>query len=137
MLCFLFFLGSLSWGLNSYYSFNFNTDEAIAETESVPAVNFASNYSKETLNLLQELKSSIRSAKERRIGEILTECLPKGIVTESDYIRHNEKSKWTSDMKFAVLLGLVENIGKSNFTRYTAIISFICESTSVTFKNTF
>ena len=98
-----------------YYSFNFNTDEATAETETVPAVNISSNYSKETLDLLQELKSSIRSAKDRRIGEILTECLPKGIVTESDYIRHNEKSKWTSDMKFAVLLGLVENNGKNEY----------------------
>lgn len=94
------------------YSFNFGIDETTAETETVPAVN---DYSKETLNLLQELKSSVRSAKDRRIGEILTECLPKGIVTESDYIRHNEKSKWTSDMKFAVLLGLVENNGKNEY----------------------
>lgn len=95
-----------------HYVFAFNSDENSVEADSnLPAV-VISDYSQETLNLLHELKTSTRSTKDRRLGEIITECLPRGIVTEADYIQRNEKSKWAIDMRFAVLLGLVEPVSR-------------------------
>lgn len=58
------------------------------------------------------MKTSTRSAKDHRLGEIITECHPRGIVTETDYTQRNEKSKWAIDMRFAVLLGLVEPVSR-------------------------
>ena len=78
------------------------------------------NYSPEVLNLLHELKTS-RSSKDRRLSEIITECLPRGIITKADYIRHNQESKWASDIKFAVMLGLAENIGKDEYRILTEL----------------
>ena len=78
------------------------------------------NYSPEVLNLLHELKTS-RSSKDRRLSEIITECLPRGIITKADYIRHNQESKWASDIKFAVMLGLAENIGKDKYRILTEL----------------
>ena len=78
------------------------------------------NYSPEVLNLLHELKTS-RSSKDRRLSEIITECLPRGIITKTDYIRHNQESKWASDIKFAVMLGLAENIGKDKYRILTEL----------------
>lgn len=79
------------------------------------------NYSPEVLNLLHELKTSSRSPKDRRLSEIITECLPRGIITKADYIRHNQESKWASDIKFAVMLGLAENIGKDKYRILTEL----------------
>lgn len=79
------------------------------------------NYSPEVLNLLHELKTSSRSPKDRRLSEIITECLPRGIITKADYIRHNQESKWASDIKFAVMLGLAENIGKDKYRIHTEL----------------
>lgn len=78
------------------------------------------NYSPEVLNLLHELKNS-RSSKDRRLSEIITECLPRGIITKNDYIRHNQESKWASDIKFAVMLGLAENISKDKYRILTEL----------------
>ena len=78
------------------------------------------NYSPEVLNLLHELKTS-RSSKDRRLSEIITECLPRGIIIKADYIRHNQESKWASDIKFAVMLGLAENIGKDKYRILTEL----------------
>lgn len=69
-------------------------------------------YSSEVHDLIHQLQSSLRSTKDRRLGDILTECLPRGVVTKADYIRRGEKTKWIADMKFAVLLGVVEQISR-------------------------
>ena len=82
------------------------------------------NYSPEVLNLLHELKTSSRCPKDRRLSEIITECLPRGIITKADYIRHNQESKWASDIKFAVMLGLAENIGKDKYRILTELADF-------------
>lgn len=77
--------------------------------------NTGSTYSSEVHELLQQLKSSSRSAKDRRLGSILIDCLPKGFVTVVDYIQMGEKTKWSADMKFAVLLGIVKQIDKNTY----------------------
>lgn len=95
-----------------HYVFTYNSDANAVEPDSnLPAV-VTTDYSQDTLNLLQELKTSTRSAKARRLGEIITECLTRGIVTETDYTQRNEKSKWAIDMRFALLLGLVEPVSR-------------------------
>lgn len=72
-------------------------------------------YSPEVHDLIHQLQSSLRSTKDRRLGDILTECLPRGVVTEADYIRRGDKTKWIPDMKFAVLLGVVEQISRDTY----------------------
>ena len=95
-----------------HYVFTCNSDANTVEPDSNLPAAVTTDYSQDTLNLLQELKTSTRSAKDRRLGEIITECLPRGIVTETDYTQRNEKSKWAIDMRFAVLLGLVEPVSR-------------------------
>lgn len=91
-----------------HYIFScYSEDDVSDDTEST--------YSSEVHELLQQLKASTRSAKDRRLGGILTECLPKGVVTEADYIQMGEKTKWSVDMKFAVRLGVVEQIDRNTY----------------------
>lgn len=66
-----------------------------------------SEYSDEVLRLISDLEQSNSSAKDHRIGSVLRHCLAKHMVTREDYARIGEESKWSVDMQFASMLGIV------------------------------
>lgn len=57
-------------------------------------------YSDEVLELINRLRISTRSPKDRRIGTMLQNCRKKGIVTPNDYKLLGEQSKMHNDMVF-------------------------------------
>lgn len=65
------------------------------------------SYSAAFMERLTELKKSVRSTKDMRIAAILTDCLPRGVVTTQDYKNAGFENSWKKDMQLAVQLGLV------------------------------
>jgi len=65
-------------------------------------------YSKSFMSRLEELNASTRSTKDRRIAMILTDCLPRGMVTEQDYKNADCANSWHKDMRLAEQMGLVK-----------------------------
>lgn len=78
-------------------------------------------YSPEVLNLIEELKISEHSQKDRRIGNVLSECLVKGYVTRDDYKKIGEESRVTPDMQFARELGLIQRLSSNMYMIRTTL----------------
>ena len=72
-------------------------------------------YSDEVLQLILALENSSSSQKDKRIGSMLHACLDKGRITRNDYAKHKKDSFWSSDMKFAVQLGLLKAINQKEY----------------------
>ena len=95
-----------------------------------PAVIFAAQENKgdhpdqEIVGRIQTLAHS-KSQKDRRIASMMVEFMDKGEVTLSDYEEHGQGSRWSTDMQFAVQLGLVEKITPQ---RYRLLREFKNES---------
>ena len=68
------------------------------------------DYSSEIMETIQGLAQSTSSPKDKRLGAILLGCVPKGIVTASDYEVAGQESRLTTDMALAQRMGLVERI---------------------------
>lgn len=68
------------------------------------------DYSREILLTIERLKENTISTKDRRLGEILENCLPKGLITMQDYEETGFQSRWTEDMRLIVQMGIVERI---------------------------
>lgn len=64
----------------------------------------APSYSTALIEKIDEMRGSICSAKDRRIGEALKSHLTDGIIRRSDY----DEKKWSIDMPLAEQIGLVE-----------------------------
>lgn len=74
-----------------------------------------SGYSDEVLQLIQALEKSSSSPKDKRIGSILHAHLKKGRITRDDYAMAKKESFWSSDMKFAMQLGLIKAISSKEY----------------------
>ena len=68
-------------------------------------------YSSEIIEKINEMRVSISSVKDRRIGKALNNHLSDGVVRKSDY----DEKKWTGDMCLAEQMGLVEKIDENTF----------------------
>ena len=75
----------------------------------------ATQYSPEILEMIDKLANSPSSQKDRRIGRIIRQCLTKGTVTKEDYSAEGELSKWKTDMRFALQLGLLEKVSSIEY----------------------
>ena len=73
------------------------------------------DYSPEILELIQELKNSPSSQRDKRIGDFLLQCLPIGVVTEAIYAAHQYSSVWEEDMHLVEQMGIVERIDKTSY----------------------
>ncbi len=71
------------------------------------------DYSPEILKEIQSLIQSSTSPKDKRMGTVLSGCLPKGIVTASDYEWAGQEGRLSPDMSLAQQMGLVEKIDTS------------------------
>ena len=65
-------------------------------------------YSHDMIATIQSLVHSTSSPKDRRIGEVLTKCLPEGVVRRSVYDKFGKPERWCYDMGLAARMGLVE-----------------------------
>ena len=68
------------------------------------------DYSPEIMQAIAELRSSARSAKDRRIGEILAASLAKGMITAADYTDAEDAAKIYTDMLLPEQMGIVKKV---------------------------
>ena len=68
------------------------------------------DYSPEIMQAISELRSSARSAKDRRIGEILAASLPKGMITAASYTDAEDAAKIYTDMLLPEQMGIVKKV---------------------------
>jgi len=74
-----------------------------------------SDYSLEILERIRLLRTSNVSPRDRRIGSILTHCLPKGVVTFGAYDDETVNSRWAEDMKLVEQMGIVEKVNEKEY----------------------
>lgn len=67
-------------------------------------------YAPEVFRSIRELSGSVRSVKDKRIGELLENCMPKGIVTAEDYSEIGAPEKLSSDMILPERMGIVTRL---------------------------
>ena len=79
-------------------------------------LNIIEDYSPDVIKMIDSLAKSKLSIKDKRIGTMLKNKLDAGRVCLEDYRLMGEDSKWASDMKFAVLLGLVSKKTPKEYT---------------------
>ena len=92
------------------------------------------DYSPETLKAVKELMDSKFSKKDNRIGNLIFSCLPKGMITASDYEQFGDVAKMSVDMELPVRAGIVEKVNKDTYKINKAINSGFYEP-SITEKN--
>lgn len=68
------------------------------------------DYSEDILKVINELRSSKYSRKEKDIGELILSCLPKGLIFESDYAMIGDPARMVKDMARPLKSGIVEKI---------------------------
>ena len=117
-------------GKKYIYEFNLNnaSGEETAEIQQ-------SQYDPELIETLKRLVHSNRSTKDRRIGITLLKFLPKGIITIDDYDQAGNAKHFSTDMKFAMQLGLVERINRKEY-RIKEHIDLSYQSLAQSQKNT-
>ncbi len=79
-------------------------------------LNIIEDYSPDVIRMIDSLATSKLSIKDKHIGTMLKNKLDAGCVCLEDYRLMGEDSKWASDMKFAVLLGLVSKKTPKEYT---------------------
>lgn len=67
-------------------------------------------YAPEVMQVISELRSSNRSAKDRRIGELLAAGLSEGMITAASYPNPEDAAKIYTDMLLPEQMGIVKKI---------------------------
>lgn len=101
-----------------FYCFSDSFDHPDDCIETVNASNSEQDvpkYSDEVLQLILALEHSSSSPKDKRIGSMLHTCMDKGKITRDDYVMDKKDSFWSSDMKFAMQLGLIKAISPKEY----------------------
>lgn len=73
------------------------------------------DYSPEVIEAINMLRSSKRSEKDRRVGELIFTCLPKGLILSSDYTQFNIIERIHYDMSLPIQMGLVERVSRGAY----------------------
>lgn len=68
------------------------------------------DYAPEIVRAVRTLRNSSSSVKDRRIGELLTACMPKGIVSEADYVELGPLEKLAADLSLPEKMGIVTKL---------------------------
>lgn len=74
-----------------------------------------SDYSLEILERIRLLRTSSVSPRDRRLGSILTHCLPRGVVTFGAYDDETVNNHWAEDMKLVEQMGIVEKVNEKEY----------------------
>lgn len=73
-----------------------------------------SDYAPEILARMEELSGPDSSFRDRRLADLLSDCLPKGVLTKADYFARGLTDQvWTKDKPYVIQLGLAEQISPS------------------------
>ncbi|MCR4615721.1 MAG: Fic family protein [Clostridiales bacterium] len=70
------------------------------------------DYSSEIIEAVKQLRVSTRSSKDKRTGQLLTVCMPKGTVTVEDYAEYGDVSRLAIDMALPEKMGIVKKINR-------------------------
>ena len=68
------------------------------------------DYVPSIINTIRELQHSETSENDRRLGDLLLSCLPKGLITAADYEQYNVIEKMPSEMSLPLQMGLVTKV---------------------------
>lgn len=68
------------------------------------------DYSAIIINTIRELQHSETSENDRRLGDLLLSCLPKGLITAAAYEQYNVIEKMPSEMSLPLQMGLVTKV---------------------------
>ena len=68
------------------------------------------DYAPSIINTIRELQHSETSENDRRLGDLLLSCLPKGLITAADYEQYNVTEKMPSEMSLPLQMGLVTKV---------------------------
>lgn len=68
------------------------------------------DYDSELIELVKELRLLSRSPKDKRIGQTIFNCMPKGIITALDYEEHGGPERLSNDMSLPVQMGIVTQL---------------------------
>lgn len=90
--------------INGYAVYQFGT--------SLPPL-MPEDYSEDILKVINELRSSKYSRKEKDIGELILSCLPKGLIFASDYEIIGDPTRMAKDMTRPLKSGIVEKISNN------------------------
>ena len=69
-----------------------------------------SDYDDRIIKMIKNMIHSDASSKDKRIGDKLLACLPKGIITAEDYTEDYKEKKITMDMYIFEQIGLVKKL---------------------------
>ena len=95
------------------YIYGFNVERADDNNRGVQS--YADEYSEEVMELVTALINAEKSQKDRRIGQMIFDCMDKGEITTEDYENIHAEGKMYADMRFAEHLGLVKRIGPGQY----------------------
>ena len=94
----------------------------------------AEEYAPEVIQAIRELRDAARSTKDRRVGEALANCIPKGIITAGDYAGIGPPAKLTADMTLPERMGIVTKLAAGVY-RINRVLADYQLSLSVGQKN--
>lgn len=91
-------------------------------------------YAPEVMQAIRDLRDAARSTKDRRVGEALASCIPKGIITTEDYAEIGPPAKLASDMILPERMGVVTKLAAGVY-RINRVLADYQLSLSVGQKN--
>lgn len=87
------------------------------------------DYSASIINTIRDLQHSETSENDRRLGDLLLSCLPKGLITAAEYEQYNAIEKMPSEMSLPLQMGLISKVARHvyrinrNVSRDTVLVT--------------
>ncbi len=79
------------------------------------------DYSKEILRTISKLLNSHKSAKDRRIGELIFSCIHKGLITSAEYSNSDSYFSMSTELALLVQMGILTKLNNGMYRINRAI----------------
>ena len=79
------------------------------------------DYSKEILRAISKLLNSHKSAKDRRIGELIFSCIHKGLITSAEYSNSDSYFSMSTELSLLVQMGILTKLSNGMYRINRAI----------------
>ena len=79
------------------------------------------DYSKEILRTISKLLNSHKSAKDRRIGELIFSCIHKGLITPAEYSNSDSYFSMSTELSLLVQMGILTKLSNGMYRINRAI----------------
>ena len=73
------------------------------------------DYSKEILRTISKLLNSHKSAKDRRIGELIFSCIHKGLITSAEYSNSDSYFSMSTELSLLVQMGILTKLSNGMY----------------------